>query len=500
MEDPFTVLSALVPDPPTKPYLTPLYPPGPTPSYNPSQSQTPQPGTTYPLPVIIPSNRPLPTLSEISNSNSRRHWTINRNAPARNKGKDKEDLYEQDDDVDVPAWKLPRDPHTLDFGSFAALAGELAEEMKRRGISVGFEGEEENIILDVIRESLDCECEVPGAETAAEESSLSGTPPTEEYWSAQRAMEAEDYLRDVVYGGVDGFAYVRSLAEFVTPESPKVLSIFLASAKLISFYQAASSSAVPADEPPSEHPGLGMPLAKWVASHVVDPLTDGRHSLLQEASTQLLWSVRGGPSAPSAQFDEDDAYKRSQKITAQIFKSLHVYPASTQNLSTLLQLRTHKIDMGTLIKTPQELFLSEEEWAGKIFRDRRASTLPPAEARSANEAVGVQQLHNGPKGVEGPEELNQVLDYAAGIISVLDRRIRERSDSKAEEQLCVKLEENVDPDPSTPSAIDAEDPVLRNLRLNLLALAKRAPLDTIARLPKDLVPEHIRRFVPTLET
>ncbi len=42
------------------------------------------------------------------------------------------------------------------------------------------------------------------------------------------------------------------------------------------------------------------------------------------------------------------------------------------------------------------------------------------------------------------------------------------------------------------------DAALRSLRLNLLALAKRAPLDTIARLPKDLVPEHIRHFVPTL--
>ena len=27
---------------------------------------------------------------------------------------------------------------------------------------------------------------------------------------------------------------------------------------------------------------------------------------------------------------------------------------------------------------------------------------------------------------------------------------------------------------------------------------KRAPLDTIARLPVDLVPEHIRQYVPTL--
>jgi len=43
-----------------------------------------------------------------------------------------------------------------------------------------------------------------------------------------------------------------------------------------------------------------------------------------------------------------------------------------------------------------------------------------------------------------------------------------------------------------------EDPVLRNLRLNLLALAKRAPLRYDRSITKGLVPEHIRHFVPTL--
>jgi len=43
---------------------------------------------------------------------------------------------------------------------------------------------------------------------------------------------------------------------------------------------------------------------------------------------------------------------------------------------------------------------------------------------------------------------------------------------------------------------DEENPRLRDLRLNLLALAKRAPLDKIQRLPAELVPEHIRHYVP----
>ena len=43
-----------------------------------------------------------------------------------------------------------------------------------------------------------------------------------------------------------------------------------------------------------------------------------------------------------------------------------------------------------------------------------------------------------------------------------------------------------------------EDPEVKRLRLNLLALAKRAPLDKITRLPIDLVPEPIRHIVPTI--
>ena len=45
-----------------------------------------------------------------------------------------------------------------------------------------------------------------------------------------------------------------------------------------------------------------------------------------------------------------------------------------------------------------------------------------------------------------------------------------------------------------------EDLMMRHLRLNLLALAKRAPLEKVSRLPKDLIPEHIRMHVPMLET
>jgi len=231
---------------------------------------------------------------------------------------------------------------------------------------------------------------------------------------------------------------------------------------------------------------------------------------------------------------------QANKISAQVATSLYVSPAATQALSTLLQIRTHKIDMGALIHTPAELFLSEEEWAGKAFKEQlrtqsqsqkeKKNIIQGAEGETeepdrnwmdvdAIEGVG-NKVESGYE-LEGPEEMNHVLDYVAGVIIDLDRNIREgrglgsmMGDEKStmegnlgaegtgDDDMNMMKEEMAEAEAESLSEPSSrpEDPVLRNLRLNLLALAKRAPLDTIARLPKDLVPEHIRHFVPTLGT
>ena len=54
-------------------------------------------------------------------------------------------------------------------------------------------------------------------------------------------------------------------------------------------------------------------------------------------------------------------------------------------------------------------------------------------------------------------------------------------------------------DATGPAGEEDEDPVLKKLRLNLLALAKRAPLDQIMKLPPELVPAHLRHIVPTAD-
>lgn len=240
VEDPFTILSALAPDPLTRPGLTPIYPPLSLPELPPPQTQTvsetstPQPETAtsaiqefHRQPASFPSTISLPLGYDPSPSinteipltttySKRRHWHIVRN-PVGRKTKD----ITEDIETDEPPWQAAREVHPADFGSFAVLAGALSEEMKKRGVTPGVlkDGEEERVVLDAVRDSL-----VPEGTTSNEEPNedaiiseyLNGAEPSaNEYFTPQRAAEAEEYIQDVVYGGVDGLAYVRSLAEFV---------------------------------------------------------------------------------------------------------------------------------------------------------------------------------------------------------------------------------------------------------------------------------------------
>jgi len=281
--------------------------------------------------------------------------------------------------------------------------------------------------------------------------------------------------------------------------------------------------------------GIGTSLQQWVIDRVADPLTEGRHSLLRETAVEL---VRQQHHESGLIVDP-----RRGTVASQVAASLHLNPSKLIALSSLLHIRLHKIDMGSLLKTPQELFVSEEEWAGKGLREKKRLlgskrveevSAIPISATTFNGPVDMEveepektwmgvdmdlskRTTNGNGWLseydpEGPEELNEVLEWVADVIVDLDRKIRTKGGSsgvgkgalngsatggsntdEADKQESVEAarEENTQSMPD-------EEPALRNLRLNLLALAKRAPLDIIARLPKDLVPAHIRHFVPTV--
>lgn len=216
VEDPFSIISTLAPDPLSRPNLAPLYPPlfyAPNISY-PSSSHThphppPPPPSSYPTSVNLPIDHCFTT--QPSTSKPRRHWTIARNV-TRNRARGGDDDLELPEE---PSWKTPREAHATDFGSFAFLAGKIEEEMRRRHV-IGHEGEEAEKVLATIKETLDPDSvitDIPNKDTSLGPA---------EYWNIQRAGEAEGYIRDVVYGGVDGLSYVRSLAEFVNAEERHV--------------------------------------------------------------------------------------------------------------------------------------------------------------------------------------------------------------------------------------------------------------------------------------
>ena len=230
-----------------------------------------------------------------------------------------------------------------------------------------------------------------------------------------------------------------------------------------------------------------MSLAKWVEVNIVDPLTQGRHSLIRETALELgrlhkdaVSSTLPSDPNPSTSLSSDP---RTGTIPTQILASLHFYPCLLLTLSSLVHIKTEKIDMGSLIRTPDELFVSEEEWAGKGIKERKEKAkglMDVDEPGKKRKGVKEEEVLCKPRyEAEGPEELTEVMDYVAGVIVELDKQNRLNG---------------------LKDIAESEDSLTRNLRLNLLALAKRAPLDTIARLPMDLVPEHIRHFVPTLAT
>ncbi|KZP09348.1 hypothetical protein FIBSPDRAFT_802176 [Athelia psychrophila] len=462
MEDPFSILSILVPEPPSRPQVTSLYPP---PSFgNAATATSPSTDPTYPGATTIPTPHYPPTPSPPSTSKAqhttdppkRRHWTILRHVPTRiyktgNKADGEEDV--------IPDWQVPRDAHALDFGSFAGLAGEWAARDPQM--------RQENGVLAGIREGI-CADDDHGSDTR---------PGQGEFWNLARAADAQAYLRDVVYGGPDGLAYVKSLEEFVrSPDSP--------------------DSPVKQEENLNEpRPGLGVPLAAYIEDIVVDPITNGLHTVLR--STTDCLSSNPPLEAPKA-------------ILAQLDLSLHIYPKLHAALSALKHPAAEPaIDMASLIKDPTELFLSENEWAGVRWKAEhtKAEEMGRQNAseylafaikthQQAQAQVGTEGWEN-----EGPEMLQFVLDHAADLILELDAsRELFRDDDDDEDDAMDQTEGGVDQvkDQGEGAKTKVEDARLRELRLNLLSLAKRAPLDKIARLPADLVPENIRRFVPTL--
>ncbi|KAI0773069.1 hypothetical protein BD413DRAFT_311580 [Trametes elegans] len=511
MEDPFSVLSALVPDPPSRPLLEPLYPSLEPP--DPSRPPLPAPVNIIPAEdVPTPSGlAPLPPLQSTSRTkpSKRRHWTIVRNST---RGRARDAVPEEEP---VPPWKTPREPYATDFGTFALLPSLLAEE--RRVSDVGSQLGSEEKLFDALRLSVQSPKAGPRNSTTSEEVKMETDP--DSYWEG-KAGEAETYIRDLVYGGVDGFAYVRSLAEFLTPSEPI--------------------------ERHGDHGELGMPVAQWVEENVINPLTDGRHGVLREAAHMLRDLPPTPPPEPSATSTSLPAPSAplSDPIRHQIELSLYTYPAAARALETLETIAKSQIDLPSLIRAPDELFRAEDVWAGREYRERHRREMDEALARDPDKnaaaylqwAIEEHREAEASASTAATAEDSGMLEYAlqraadeierfvkgkAGVpeedTSVEPKGEESASDVSeddhvADGDIVMKTEDDAPPSDPPPSdkgesgesgtendKPDGEDPGLKKLRLNLLALAKRAPLDQIMKLPAELVPAHLRHIVPTAD-
>ncbi|KAI0354547.1 hypothetical protein OH77DRAFT_1426157 [Trametes cingulata] len=528
MEDPFSVLSFFVPEPLSRPHLTPLYPP--LEPFDPSRPPLPAPVNILPVedvpvPPTLAVPAPTPKQSGRTKQPRRRHWTIVRNAPSR--GRAKEAVEEEP----VPAWKNPREPAASDFGTFATLPSLLAEEKHVEDLSAGLGSEEK--LFDAVRQT--CQPPVAGPSQSKAPAEVKMEMDEESYWEG-KAAEAEAYIRDVVYGGVDGFAYVRSLAEFLTPSEP-----------------------IQHDGEPPTYGELGLPVAKWVEENIVNPLTDGRHALLCEVARILNSLPPTPPPEPSSSMSipTPSISASSDPIRHQIELSLRTYPAAARALQTLQAISRSQIDLPALIRAPDELFRAEDVWAGREYREKRRREMDEALARdpeknaaaylqwaieehreaeagkasTASAVPGAGTPGASSMAAEDAGMLTYVLEYAANEIAKLargesksDERPPAENDTIPDGDVVMKTEDEdtapaVPADeepPAVPSTVASngvgkssgpdegdgseEDPVLKKLRLNLLALAKRAPLDQIMKLPPELVPAHLRHIVPTADS
>lgn len=128
------------------------------------------------------------------------HWTVVRNPPRRPRD------VEEPEDPFTRLNKRRRAIEPTDYGSLAMLLATLAaeEDVKTEQLESTFPSE--GRFVETLRASV--QDPVAGSPVSTRQVPLRT--------KVDKTIESEDYVREVVYGGIDGLAYFRSLAEFVS--------------------------------------------------------------------------------------------------------------------------------------------------------------------------------------------------------------------------------------------------------------------------------------------
>lgn len=380
VEDPFSLFSALVDLHQPKLILNPLYP-------EPFSENS----VTVPSPVNICLERNLPQVAPelTATPTKRRHWIIDRHS-GRGRARDGE---EEDAHTSLPR----REHTTADYGSMSVLMSDLATETAIQNIN------DQPKFFDLLRNSIDSR-------------NISEAPETDPTEAA--ALTAQDYIWSLVYGGVDGLAYVRSLAEFIgnSPQSPN-----------------------PEDE--------RFPLESWVGDNIVDTITEGRHKLVRKVVQQLTTKSNEALEPPASDIAED------------IRRSLDVHPQQGDLIAAL----SSQIDIQSLVNRPLELAQAELEWSGAAFKQTR---------RQQREASGTLTIDNPMSTLVAPSSQGIPNDADKDDQEVLDHALE-----YGRQRLLQLMQSNLAKNAQTPGV---EDPYTRDLRMNLLALSKRVPLQLLS--------------------
>lgn len=241
---------------------------------------------------------------------------------------------------------------------------------------------------------------------------------------------------------------------------------------------------------------MGISLSEYVERNIIDPLTEQRHRLLRETGACL-------EKLPK---DVDST------VSTQVHLSTTVYPQVAQSLIKLRELSTEKLDMAPLIWAPDELYIADSEWAGAAYMEEQKRKTEEEREKSSAESPDKNAADYIPSTVQSPQEnavrafqletpeaLAYAFEYSARALIELGQGDR-KSQIDSSDAMEIDADDREEKKTIVDSKEPPEDPAMRKVRLNLLALAKRAPLDTITRLPVEFVPQHIRNIVPTIDS
>ena len=387
-------------------------------------------------------------------------------------------------------WKVPRDAGPTDYGTFATFLGELAASAVGPNTGTAGMGAAEYIygsehrLFATIRSTIEHRSMKRKREAEADQDENEDKESIETFWTDERAEEAWDYLRDVVYGGADGYAYVRSLAEFVAP------SVYLSDVCKDTDADngdglgdgAEDVDAKPAHTPQNYDAALplGVPLGRYVEDNLVDMVTRGRHGWLRDVFLPGA-AIAVDPACTSLCGDGPTSPFRVRTSAL---------PGAARAVASFRAWSEEQLDMASLIRKPEEL--------------AKEGVLEGGPGEGGEHAEIERALTWGVEVIEGlnsqaDKNFWENEDGDGNVVTVDDPRVAKEEEEEADA---------MDVDPAhpvrplsqpkpEPDADAEEDPVVKRLRMNLLALAKRAPLDRIAKLPVELVPEDIRGIVPT---